>query len=135
MADLAAIIVSDTHIQEFFSELPSLTYQYARYTDWFNPYLEKQLKIYGEGSQASNVKTLVDKIQTLLQVYEGYIAEKEGRVGVVAAEDKVIKCKPQPFVILRSGKNENYLDMQEKDGVVMSVSYVECEYVMSEPTG
>jgi len=70
-----------------------------------------------------------------LQVYEGYIAEHEGRVGVVAAEDKVIKCEPQPFVILRPGKNENYLDMQEKDGVVLSVSYVECEYVMSEPTG
>jgi len=94
MADLAAIIASETHIQEFFSELPSLTYQYARYTDWFNPYLEKQLKIYGEGAQASNVKTLVDKIQTLLQVYEGYIFEKEGRVGVAPAEDKVIKCKP-----------------------------------------
>jgi hypothetical protein len=51
------------------------------------------------------------------------------------AEDQVIKCEPQPFVILRPGKNENYLDMQEKDGVVLSVSYVECEFVMSEPTG
>lgn len=53
----------------------------------------------------------------------------------MVAEDKVIKCDPQPFVILRPGKNENYLDMQEKNGVVLSVSYVECEYVMSEPTG
>ena len=53
----------------------------------------------------------------------------------MVAENQVIKCDPQPFVILRPGNNENYLDMQEKDGVVLSVSYVECEYVMSEPTG
>jgi|LauGreDrversion4_2_1035121.scaffolds.fasta_scaffold05714_1 hypothetical protein len=38
-------------------------------------------------------------------------------------------------MILRAGKNENYLDMIDNEGVVLSTSYLECEYVVSEPTG
>ena len=78
MADLAGIIATDSFIQEFFSELPSLTYQYARYTDWFRPYLEKQLKNYSTSSSLSNVQSLVDKVSTLLGIYESFLLHKDG---------------------------------------------------------
>lgn len=40
---LLNLISLDDYVAEFFSKLPSPTYCYARYTDWFMPYLEKQL--------------------------------------------------------------------------------------------
>jgi hypothetical protein len=47
----------------------------------------------------------------------------------------MIRCKPQPYVICRAGKEENYIHMEENDGVMMSVSFLDADYVMSEPTG
>ena len=38
---LLNLISLDDYVAEFFSKLPSPTYCYARYTDWFMPYLEK----------------------------------------------------------------------------------------------
>ena len=40
---LLEIINSDETVQEWFSELPGVTYQYARYTDWIMPYLRSSL--------------------------------------------------------------------------------------------
>lgn len=34
-------MTSDEAVMEWFSELPGVTYQYARYTDWIKPFLEK----------------------------------------------------------------------------------------------
>jgi hypothetical protein len=37
---------------------------------------------------------------------------------------KVIPCKPEPYVILRQGVNENYLqDIIDKDELFLSISY------------
>lgn len=50
--------------------------------------------------------------------------------------NKVIQCEPRPYIICRHGKNESYLDtVIEKDNVTLSIGYVECEYVWSQPTG
>jgi hypothetical protein len=38
---LLNLISLDEYVAEFFAKLPSPTYVYARYTDWFLPYLEK----------------------------------------------------------------------------------------------
>ena len=38
-----SIINSDDSVQEWFSGLPGVTYQYARYTDWIGPYLTSSL--------------------------------------------------------------------------------------------
>jgi len=48
----------------------------------------------------------------------------------------VIICKPEPYVILRQGTNECYLqDIIDKDELFLSISYVDCDYVWSQPTG
>jgi hypothetical protein len=36
---LITIMVTSPSIMDFFSRLPGPTYQYARYTDWIQPYL------------------------------------------------------------------------------------------------
>lgn len=42
---------------------------------------------------------------------------------------------PQPYAIIKVNQ-ENYLDsFIEKDGVSLSMSYLDCQYVISEPTG
>lgn len=41
---LATYLASDETVCEFFSDLRGYTYQYARYTDWIRPYLEKQMR-------------------------------------------------------------------------------------------
>jgi len=39
-------------------------------------------------------------------------------------------------MILRHGDNENYcMDVIEKDDVILTMSYVECQYVWSKPNG
>lgn len=50
-------------------------------------------------------------------------------------EDVIIKCKPQPYVICRAGKNENYIRMEDTNGVMLLISFLDADYVMSEPTG
>ena len=40
LEDLTTIIASDDDIKQYFAELPGITYQYARYSDWVKPYLE-----------------------------------------------------------------------------------------------
>ena len=44
LEDLAQIIASDDEVKQYFAELPGMTYQYARYSDWIKPYLENQLR-------------------------------------------------------------------------------------------
>lgn len=50
--------------------------------------------------------------------------------------EPVIMTNPQSFIICRLTENEVYLnEMIDKDDVLLTMSYVECEYVMSKPTG
>jgi hypothetical protein len=39
---------------------------------------------------------------------------------------------PKPFIIVRQGTNENYTNMMlEKNDVILTVSYVDCDFVYS----
>ena len=55
LGHLGEIITSDEAIMEFFSELPGVTYQYARYTDWIMPYLSSTLNKATSGYSSSGV--------------------------------------------------------------------------------
>lgn len=49
---------------------------------------------------------------------------------------KVIESNPRSFVILKQGSNENFhSDVIDKDDVYLSISYVDCDYVWSQPNG
>ena len=42
---LADIVTNSEEAMEFFSNLPGVTYQYARYSDWISPFLTSQLNL------------------------------------------------------------------------------------------
>lgn len=49
---------------------------------------------------------------------------------------RVIKCKPEPYIICRQGTDENYApDIIDHEELFLSISYVNCDYVWSRPTG
>lgn len=86
---LLSIINSDESVQEWFSGLPGVTYQYARYTDWIGPYLNSSLThATGWNSNYTNAyssmaasQTSPEKITTLIskmEVFQSYCDLKDG---------------------------------------------------------
>ena len=81
---LLNLIVQDETIAEYFADLPGPTYCLARYTDWFKPYLEKQLsdaKKGYSGTYSTTKEETVVKCLSLYDKYEAYVNAKDGKVG------------------------------------------------------
>jgi hypothetical protein len=78
---LLLLITADTEVAQFFSELPGPTYCLARYTDWFRPYLEKQLadaKKGYSGSYSTQKEETIVKCLSLMEQYEAFLNSKDG---------------------------------------------------------
>ena len=78
LGHLGDIISSDESVMEFFSELPGVTYQYARYTDWIIPYLNSTLNKATSGYGATTSKDEIVKIMSKFEIYNGYLHKKDG---------------------------------------------------------
>ena len=138
LEDLVQIISHDDDIKQYFAELPGMTYQYARYSDWIKPYLETQLRNSLASTMQStyhtNIRDTSQRILDCYKSYDAYLKDIDANVGPSTPE--ILLCEPQPYVILRQTTNETYLDaFYEKEGLNLSLSYVECHYVWSQPTG
>jgi hypothetical protein len=46
----------------------------------------------------------------------------------------VLTCTPQPYIIGQCS-DENYLNVVEHDGIMLSISYLKGSYIVSKPTG
>ena len=136
LEDLAQIIASDDDIKQYIAELPGMTYQFARYSDWIKPYLENQLRNSlntANSTYYQNIRETSQRVLDLYKSYESYLMKVDTLESV---NPEVLSCVPKQFVILRQTPNESYLDsFYEKDGVNLSLSFVECQYVWSQPTG
>ena len=73
---LVDLFNEDEAIMEYFSNLPGVTYQYARYTDWIKPFLMKVMN--GPGSTATSLKEKATLIFSKYDVYEAYLLSKDG---------------------------------------------------------
>jgi hypothetical protein len=73
---LLNLICQDDCVADYFASLPGPTYCLARYTDWFLPYLEKQLidarKGYA-GTFSSQKEEIVVKCMSLYEKYDQYL--------------------------------------------------------------
>jgi hypothetical protein len=71
-------MAQDDNVAGYFASLPGPTYCLARYTDWFLPYLEKQLidarKGYA-GSFSTNKEEIVVKCLSLYEKYASYLSK------------------------------------------------------------
>ena len=63
---------------DFFSDLPGVTYQYARYTDWIRPYLESTMNKATSGYGSTTSKEDIVKIMSKFEVYEAHLRNKDG---------------------------------------------------------
>ena len=77
LGHLAEIISLDENIMQFFSTLPGVTYQYARYTDWIQPFLTSSMNKAASGISSSFSKEELVKIMSKFEVFEGYLHEKD----------------------------------------------------------
>ena len=91
LQSLLALIAQDEVVAKYFSELPGPTYCLARYTDWFKPYLEKQLADAKGGSHASystQREETVVKCLSLYERYESFLRHKDGIISNQNQEDQ-----------------------------------------------
>ena len=80
---LINILAEDMGIMEYFSNLPPVTYQYARYTDWIKPFLEKVANG-GVSSKKEKATMAISK----LHAYETYLNNKDGGSNASGEEQK-----------------------------------------------
>ena len=78
LGHLSEIITSDESIMEFFSELPGVTYQYARYTDWIKPYLTSTMNKATSGYGSYTSKDEIVKTMSKFEIYDAYLYKKDG---------------------------------------------------------
>ena len=77
---LADIVTSSEKIMELFSNLPGVTYQYARYTDWIQPFLMSQLNkstSYSNGAYEQTSKEDIVKAMSKFEIYDSYLTKKD----------------------------------------------------------
>ena len=68
-------IMTDSEVtMNWFSELPPVTYQYARYTDWVSPFLKKVVNDAGSSVLKEKATILLSKFE----LYEAYLLSKDG---------------------------------------------------------
>ena len=145
---LADIVTASESLMEFFSTLPSITYQHARYSDWIEPFLQSQLNKqvssasynYGYGGYGTLSKDDIIKIISKFEVYDAYIKKKDGSAENSIEEEKenagkkILTMTPTPFIICRA-LDENYLPVIENGDVFLNISTLKSSYVKSKPTG
>lgn len=151
----------DETIAHHFYHLPSYTYQCARFTDWFRPYLSEQLadaerSHYVESRYLRNKCELLRKALAHLDALEPIFAEyakaqnqqldkclaggqdfsdlKESWVGVHNTE--VIRSYPPRLIVGKCVGEEREVYVYDQDPLVrVQIFELDCEYAYSAPTG
>ena len=81
LKSLVSIICLNEGIIQFFAQLPGLTYQWARYTDWIRPYLERVIMRctgFKESSAKDNHREDAVKTLSEFEIYESYLDTIDG---------------------------------------------------------
>mmetsp|Transcript_27556 Transcript_27556/g.34209 ORF Transcript_27556/g.34209 Transcript_27556/m.34209 type:complete len:163 (+) Transcript_27556:1415-1903(+) len=131
---------------EYFSCLPAVTYQHARYSDWIQPFLQSMLNKqqssasynYGYGGYGMLSRNDIVKIISKFDLYQAFVQKKDGfeeaKDATESAGRKILNTTPPAFIICRC-TDENYLNVIDSGDVSLSLSYLKASYVWSKPTG
>lgn len=158
---LLEIIVGNDFLLKYMFDLDPPTYEFARFTDWFRPYLEKELqkahRSMSSYSRSNKKEESIVKCFSFLEIYEQSLinyhkelegvsdteelkASEEAKVEAQPQDDttevkqlQVIKSIPTRYIINCVTKMEE-LHKEERDGFVVTVSKLYCEYAESQPT-
>jgi len=161
LKELLSLMRKDRVVADFVYQLPPHTYQYARFADWFRPYLEEQLADQSKSSVATtqyfrNKHDLLVKALAHLDALEPVFAELEtaqkeklaksltgGPEAVELAKDwigtnssEVIQHYPVQLIVGKQVGEEREVFVHDEDPYVkVQVFEVDCEYAYSAPTG
>ena len=107
---------------EFFSELPGVTYQYARYTDWIQPFLTSQMNKSAAGVSTTFSNEEIVKIMSKFETYQAYLSEKDKNVksADVEADAQGVKSKAEASEkVNEEEKKEEAPEEDKKENVEM----------------
>ena len=161
LKELLSLMRKDAAIARYVYHLPPHSYQGARFTDWFRPYIEEQLHdSKGSASSAQYFKNkcdLLNKAAAHLDALEPLFAEyekeqlvlldkclKEGGVGFTDLSghwagtdcDEVIKHFPPQLIVGKQVADDREVFVFDSHPLVrLEIFELDCEYAYSAPTG
>lgn len=162
LKELLSLMRKDDDVARYLYHLPPNSYQCARFTDWFRPYLEEQLADQNKSAVATNqyyknkfellVKALahLDALQPVFKKFEQEQADKlqkalkEGgpsaeiwnKEWIGAESDEVIKHFPPQLIVGKQVEDEREILLHDEDPLVkVQVFEIDCEFGYSAPTG
>lgn len=162
LKELLSVMRKDKEIARFVYHLPPSTYQCARFTDWFRPYLEEQLADPARASAATNSYyrskyELLAKAVAHLDALEPTFAEfeqeqvstletclKTGGVGFTdlsghwagTNNDEAIRHFPPQLVVGKQVADDREVFVDDSHPLVrVEIFEIDCEYAYSAPTG
>jgi len=161
LKELLSLMRKDSAVAHFIYHLPAHTYQCARFTDWFRPYLEEQLADPSRSSVAANQYMrnkydLLTKALAHLDALEPVFAEFEraqleqldkslaggnefadlAESWVGATNPEVIKHYPPQLIVGKQVGDEREVFVHDEDPLVrVQILELDCEYGYSAPTG
>jgi hypothetical protein len=157
---LLETIVGNQFLSEYMFNLDPPTYEFARFTDWIRPYLQKELekchRSMSSYMRSNKKEESIMKCFSYLEIYEksleqfqrklkGLPEEAEESKKPQPEEEKkkeeddfetppsVIEAHPKRYIINCVTKMEE-IKQEEKDGFVVTVFKAHCQYAESQPT-
>lgn len=162
LKELLSVMRKDKDIARYVYHLPPSTYQCARFSDWFAPYLEEQLADPSRASAATNAYyrskfELLGKAQAHLEALRPTFEEFEkeqlaaldtcltaGGVGFTdlsghwagTKNDEVIKHFPPQLIVGKQVSDDREYFVDDSHPLVRVEIYeLDCEWAYSAPTG
>jgi len=147
---LLEIIVGSPFLSEYMFNLDPPTYEFARFTDWFRPYLIKELEKAQRNStykQSSKKEESIMKSFDFLEKYEKSLSVYENKLRGLPEdhkeevkeptegenEDKVVNSYPKRYII-SCVTNMTKISEEERDGFTVILYKLRVQYADSQPT-
>lgn len=92
LEQLFGMVASDETISAYFASLPGQNYQFARYTDWIKPFLDKMMKSSSPGGYMKDLRENIVRVISLYTVYEVYL-KKVDNPNVIMDQDDPASAK------------------------------------------
>lgn len=147
---LLEIIVGSPFLSEYMFNLDPPTYEFARFTDWFRPYLGKELEkaqknsTYKQSSKKgeSIMKSFdfLEKYEQSLNAYENNLRglpvdhkEEVKQSADYQDEDKVVNAYPKRYIV-NCVTNMTKISQEHRDGFIVTLYSLRVQYADSQPT-
>eukprot|EP00352_Strombidinopsis_acuminata_P000339 CAMPEP_0176340444 /NCGR_PEP_ID=MMETSP0126-20121128/1570_1 /TAXON_ID=141414 ORGANISM="Strombidinopsis acuminatum, Strain SPMC142" /NCGR_SAMPLE_ID=MMETSP0126 /ASSEMBLY_ACC=CAM_ASM_000229 /LENGTH=126 /DNA_ID=CAMNT_0017684639 /DNA_START=4448 /DNA_END=4829 /DNA_ORIENTATION=- len=107
------MIAADEAICAYFASIPGPTNQYARYTDWIKPFLDKMMKSSSAGGYMKDLRENIVRVISLFTVYEVYLKKVDNPNIIMDQDDPASAKKKLNFDNADSEKQEEAREQEQ----------------------